>query len=290
VQFWLLALRGQLVRAGELAAEMVRMGEAAKDPHLVSWSLGCVGHWATAVDPLDEAALHVERGRGICLQTSQLRMHANFGGVLGKCLMRQGRIEKASEILHEAVRVLEATGLRDVYYIEPITAFTELWLLEAERCTGAARRAALCAAKAACAKALACSKERVVPWQPEALRLHGTVAWLSGDKRAAIRRWHQSIELAQRMNLPPQRARALLEMGDRTNDEPMVEQARAIFESIGARVDLAFSLHASARLAAAAAHNNDGARRRYDAAIAALEAVKADHAVEVARRERAQLA
>jgi tetratricopeptide (TPR) repeat protein len=288
VQFWLLAVRGQLVRAGSLGAEMVRTGEAANDPHLTSWGLGCVGYWGTAVGPLDEAALHVERGRSLCLQTSALRMQANFGGVLAKCLMRQGRIAKASEILHESVRVLEAMGLRDVYYIEPMTAFTELWLLEAERCTGAARKAALRSAKAACAKALACSQKSAVPWHPESLRLHGTVAWLYGAKSTAIRRWHQSIELAQRMNLPPQRARALLEMGDRTNDESLVEEARSVFESIGAKVDLAFSLHVLARMAASAG-TTDVALRRYAEAIAALEAVKADDAFRLASRERERL-
>ena len=286
--FWLLDFRGQVARAGEVAAEMVRIGEAANDPHLVSWGLGCVGQWGAAGCALDEAVLQLERGRSICLQTSQLGMHANFGGILAKCLMRQGRIAEASEILHESVQLLEARGLRDLFYIESITAFTELWLIEAQRRTGAARKAALRAAKTACAKALACSKKSTVPWHPESLRLHGTVAWLYGAKSSAIRRWHQSIELAQRSNLPPLRARSLLEMGDRTNDESLVEEARSVFESIGAKVDLAFSLHVLARMAATAGAI-DVALRRYAGAIAALEAVKADDAFRLASRERERL-
>jgi class 3 adenylate cyclase/tetratricopeptide (TPR) repeat protein len=289
LQFWLFALRGELAQAASLGADMVRTGEAANDPHLVSWGLGCVGHWASAVGPLDEAALHLDRGRSICLQSSQMRMHANFGGILAKCLMRQGRIERASEILHESVRVLDARGVRDLFYIEPMTAFTELWLLEAQRSTAAARKAALRAAKAACAKALACSGQSTLPWHPESLRLHGTVAWLCGAKSTAFRRWHRSIELAQRMNLPPQRARTLLEMGDRTNDESLVEQARSILESIGAKVDLAFSLHVLARLAAATGTDAERALQRYDEAVRALEEVKAEEALSIARRERQQL-
>jgi len=127
-----------------------------------------------------------------------------------------------------------------------------------------------------------------VPWHPESLRLHGTVAWLCGAKSSAIRRWHQSIELAQRLNLPMHWARALLEMGHRTNDESLVEQSRGIFESIGAKVDLAFSLHVLARMAATAGAI-DVARRRYMGAIAALEAVKADDAFRLASREREPL-
>jgi tetratricopeptide (TPR) repeat protein len=250
--------------------------------------LGCIGHWGTAGCALDEAALQLERGRSICLQTSQLGMHANFGGILAKCLMRQGRIAEASEILHESVQLLEARGLRDLFYIESITAFTELWLIEAQRRTGAARKAALRAAKTACAKALACSKKSTVPWHPESLRLRGTVAWLYGAKSSAIRRWHQSIELAQRLNLPPLRARSLLEIGNRTNDESLVEEARSVFESIGAKVDLAFSLHVLARMAATAG-TIDVALRRYAGAIAALEAVKADDAFRLASRERERL-
>ena len=157
------------------------------------------------------------------------------------------------------------------------------------RCSGAQRKAALRAARAAPAKALKCSRTSAAGWQSEAMRLHGTVAWLCGAKPVAMQHWHDSIEIAERMKLPVDQARALLELGDRTNSESHVEEARLLFEQTGAKVDLAFSLHVLARIGVAKGTDAEHALQRYDQALVALGAVKAEYGLAVACRERAQL-
>jgi hypothetical protein len=90
------------------------------------------------------------------------------------------------------------------------------------------------------------------------------------------------------MQLPVDRARSLLEMGYRTQNEALVDEARALFESIGAGVDLAFSLHVLARMAAAG-NNSPSALQRYDRAVSALDAAGCEYAFATASRERALL-
>ncbi len=285
---WVLARRGHFAQAAALSREIVRVGEGAKDPHLAAWGSVCLGHLCCAVGPLQDAAPPLEKVRSLSVRTSAPRMHANAGGVLAKSLLRRGEIAQARGILAHALEVLEARGMKDMFFIEPITAYAELLLMEADRSTGAARDAALRAAKAACAKALKCSASSAAGWRSEAMRLRGTLAWLCGDRPAALKGWHESIAIAQAMQLPVDRARGLLEMGDRTHDEAQVEEARLVFEQSGARVDLAFSLHVLARLAA------DGgdaglALQRYDRALDALAAVGADGRLALARTEHAQV-
>jgi tetratricopeptide (TPR) repeat protein len=78
-------------------------------------------------------------------------------------------------------------------------------------------------------------------------------------------------------------------MGARLGDAALVEEARQVFEQTGARVDLAFCLHALARMAAATRANTDAVLEHYDRAIPALDAVKAEYNLGLAYRERAQL-
>jgi tetratricopeptide (TPR) repeat protein len=287
---WVLALRSQYAQARRLAAELVRVGQGANDPHFESWGLVCLANLALLAGPLDEALQRIEQARRLCQRLSAWRMHANAGGVMARCLLRQGRMAQATEVLHESMGVLEARGIKDVFYIESIAALTELWLIEAARSEGRARKAAMRAARSACAKALKCANRAAAAWRAETLRLHGTLAWLDHAEATAIRRWRQSIQIAEQMKLPLDRARGLLEMGQRTGNASLVEQACGVFEAIGAHVDRAFGLHESARLAAATVAHTDDALRRYDAAIDALDAVKADHAGGLARRERDELA
>jgi hypothetical protein len=76
-------------------------------------------------------------------------------------------------------------------------------------------------------------------------------------------------------------------MGERTRNESMVAEARGVFENLGARVDLAFSLHALARLVAAT--DTDRALEAYALAQDRLDAVGAEHRCALARQERAEI-
>jgi tetratricopeptide (TPR) repeat protein len=172
---------------------------------------------------------------------------------------------------------------------DAVTGFTELSLIEAAGLTGTSRRTALRRAERACAAALRLSRKVAVAWRPEAIRLHGTLAWMGGSRRRAVNLWRQSITAAETMGMPVERARTLLEMGDRRGDVALVDEARAVFQSTGAKVDLAFAQHVLARMAAASESKAETALALYDQAIAGLSEVKAEGRLGFACQERAQL-
>jgi tetratricopeptide (TPR) repeat protein len=86
-----------------------------------------------------------------------------------------------------------------------------------------------------------------------------------------------------------ERARTLLEMGDRTQDRALVEEARDVFEQTGARVDLAFSLHVLARQTAVSQSDIGAALQVYDQAITLLDEVRAEYDLGLASQARARL-
>jgi tetratricopeptide (TPR) repeat protein len=221
-----------------------------------------------AIGPLDVAAAHLMKFRELSIQTSDYRRWIGALSLLAKTRLRQGRVCEAAGLMQEAMRLHAARNLRGKWTGEPFCALAQLHLTEASSLSGAARHTALRAAERACDQAL-----RTNPaWQAEAHRMHGTLAWLSGDSASASRRWQKGLETAERLNMPVERSRVLLEMGARLGDAALAEEARRVFGQTGAKVDLAFSLHALARMAAAAAADTDAAQQHYARAIAALDA------------------
>jgi tetratricopeptide (TPR) repeat protein len=191
-------------------------------------------------------------------------------------------------MLQEALGLIETKRLRGESSAVALNAFAALCLIDVDRLSGAPQRQALRTANRACAKALRCSQDGG-PWLPEALRLHGTLAWLSGATKAADRRWRQSLATAERLGMVNERARTLLEMGIRYNDSGLVDEATGVFVQTGIRVDLAFSLYARARMASDAGADVRSTLQRYDQAIAMLAEVKVEYTLGVACRQRARL-
>jgi hypothetical protein len=86
-----------------------------------------------------------------------------------------------------------------------------------------------------------------------------------------------------------ERARTLLEIGQRSRDLALVDEALGVFDRIGARVDSAFALHARARIGPVSGAHDASNLADYNQAIAALEEVKAEYELGVACRSRARL-
>ena len=186
MRIWALLHRAEFAQALALAEDVVRVGEGAGDPHAMSYGLNSLGVLRLTIGPLDEAERNLERDRALTLRASSHRMHASASGLLGKCYLRQGRLRSASQILHETMRLIEANRMNDLFMADAVTGFAELWLVEAAGLTGTSRRTALRRAERACAAALRLSRKAAVAWRPEAIRLHGTLAWMCGSRRRAI--------------------------------------------------------------------------------------------------------
>jgi hypothetical protein len=79
---------------------------------------------------------------------------------------------------------------------------------------------------------------------PQALRLHGSLDWLCNRPAAAQRCWAESLALAERFAFPIERAQTLMEMGQRTGDAAIIEQAAEVFRQTGATTYLTLALRA----------------------------------------------
>jgi class 3 adenylate cyclase/tetratricopeptide (TPR) repeat protein len=283
--FFVLYQRGDFSPAAKLAADIVRVGQDAGDPSAVSFGMEALGLLGLAVGPLDEAAAHLTRVRDLCIEVSDVRRQGGAESYLGKVRLRQGRLSEAAASLRAALALADGKKRRGKWTGEPSCALAELRLVEFSRASSAQRREAIRAAGQACDQAL----RGIPPWLPEAQRMHGTLAWLSGDHAAARSRWQTSLETAENLGMPVERARTLLEMGDRMADVALVDEATRVFEQTGARVYLAFSLHARARLEQESGADRGLRLRRYDQAIVVLDEVKAEYELGAACRQRAQL-
>ena len=281
--------RGELSCATALGTQLLQVGRDAADRQVQCWAssaLGCVG---LAHGPLDEIMAALVNGRETARRIASLRDQALGLGLLGKCYVRQGRLDEALAVLSEATRIIESNRLRGAPCAVPMSGLAEAWLCVAERHTeNKSRRQALQHAQSACRRALRYAQQPPA-WLPEVLRLHGTLAWLSDDQQSAQERWQQSIRLAERFAFPIERGRTLLEMGRRLGDATLVEQAARTLSQVDAKVDLASALHALAQINARSGAKAAVTLERYEQAIAALDEVKADYELALACVEHGRL-
>ena len=274
MRFWVAFHQADLGRAADHAEDLVRTGKDSGDNHVLMWGVYARGVLRVTTGPLDEAATCVSTTRALCIENSVARGQVGAAGVLARCRLLQGRLDEAEAMLRESLALIESRHLRGTWSAEPFNGFAELCLLRAASLAGSARRGALRESARACARALRCAKVHAAPWLPEALRLCGRLDWLRGRGAAAHRRWQASLHEAERVGLPIERARTLLMMGEHLSDVARVDEAMAVFDACGARVDAAFALHTAAALHARQA-DPAAALSHYDAAIAALRAVGA---------------
>jgi class 3 adenylate cyclase/tetratricopeptide (TPR) repeat protein len=281
--------RGRLTLAEHLSAELVRAGQDAADPQVASWGLQNSAYPGLACGPLDDVAAKLRNGASLAAKIPAWQNLVYQYALLAKCSALRGRLDECRDALSEARRVLERQRMNSPFdQVEYLTAVAAFNVALADRMQGAPRGIIVQEARRAAHKAVHLA-HRVAGWVPEALRLQGTSAWLSGDREGARRCWHKSLTVAERSEFPLEHARTLMELGHRTGDIHLVEQASRVFEQAGAKVFLALALHSLALLGSGSAADTSSAIACYANAMAALDEVKAEYELGVAARDCANL-
>ena len=282
-------LRGGVARNLELANEVARDGTDSADPQLTSWSYQIRGYAELACGPLDKTVAHLREGVALA---AKIPAWDNFNfqmSLLGKGLVLQGKQDEALLVYQEALRVMEAQNLKLAFdQVEVFTGLASCHLALVEGQQGQARANALRAALASSTKALKLAR-RQPAWLAQALRLAGTAQWFSGQEDLAKRHWHESLALSQQAGFVRERAKTLFEMGQRTADQNLVAQSAEVFSQTGAKVSLAFSLSALARLHGQSNSDIKATLEHCTHAIAALQAVDAHAELAIARTQHEQL-
>ncbi|MEJ8816204.1 adenylate/guanylate cyclase domain-containing protein [Variovorax ureilyticus] len=245
---WAALQRGEFSRAAGLAAELIRVGQDSGDPHVLSWGLTAQGVVGLAIGPLSDAMTCLAKARELCISISSFRQQAEAAGLMGSCLLREGRLDEAEVMILEAVGLIKSRRLRGQGSCDPLNAWAELRILQAERATTALiRRNAIRDAERACKMALRFSSG-AIPWLSETTRLMADLAWIRGDSMAMHTHWNASLRIATELALPVQRARTVLGMGIRLAKGALIEEAIEVFAQSGANVDLRLAMDAKEAL------------------------------------------
>jgi class 3 adenylate cyclase/tetratricopeptide (TPR) repeat protein len=252
---WIALQRGDHELAAALASELVRVGEDSRDPHVVTWGLTAQGIVGITIGPLEEAIGRLERVREMCTAISSFRQLAEASGGIGRCLLKQGRLEEAEPLIEEAVHLIESRKLRGHWSSSPFNACAELRVRQAECAPPSTRPELLRIAARACDAASRYAKGAPT-WMPETERQLGLLALIRGDLKSVERHWDRSVALATSLQLPVQRARTLLERGLRMHEHALVDEAIAVFTATGAHVDLAIAEVARQDTAVPVAHRS----------------------------------
>jgi tetratricopeptide (TPR) repeat protein len=231
--------KGDVSHAATLASELQQVGRDCNDPQIDCWAAIALGSLQLMRGALDEAEGTIRKGLNASIRISDAREQTWLMGLLGKCLLQQGRIDNAMSILSEGIAVIEQKRLRGTpECAEALTGMAEACLVALERSDRASRPHALRNARTACRHALL-SARRTLAWMPQAMRLYGTLAWESGNPSAAQHRWRHSLVLAEQWRFPVQHALTLLEMGRKMEDGALLDEANEALSRLEAKVPLA---------------------------------------------------
>jgi serine/threonine protein kinase/tetratricopeptide (TPR) repeat protein len=234
-----LLFQGKFERAARVCAEMIAWGQRGSDPDFASGSrvieaaieargLGDLARAAALcreVEPAINAAA-VSHGTIRCY------------GVLALALVLSGQLDEGRRALDRALEELGKTRPTAYWTHDGIDGAAEAALTLWER-TGSREDAAR--ARRACKAASAFAF--IFPiGRPSSHLWRGIELQLSGEHDKARKSWQTAIEEAERLRMPYQRARALLELGRHLPvGDPerarFLSRAEAIFADIGARLD-----------------------------------------------------
>jgi len=269
--------RGDLAETMTLATDLERAGQDAADPQLTSWGFQVRAYAQLETGPLDESISNMRQGVALAGKIHAWDNFLFLSSLLGKGLVCQGRLEEAVAVLDEASGVMKTAQLsRPFDQLELLTGSATVKLAIVEQSEGARRKVAMREARTACRKALRYARLHSF-WLPQALRLCGTACWLDGKPAVARKHWQESVDAADKARFPLERARTLMETGNKTSEIDLLEQASSVFQENGANVFLAFALHCLAQVRQRQSADSDRVVLDYEKAVSALEAVNAEH-------------
>ena len=266
--------RGDIALLDALADESIHAGENAADPQLASWGTLIRSYAAMERGPIAPTAALLRASAEMAARIPAWDLWGYLQAVLGKCLVQMGQVDEALAVCSQALRVLDAENFRLAFdQIEVCCALATCHLARLEHQDGGDKRALLADAGRACDKALKLARQQPA-WLPQALRLKGTLAWLAGRQAQARTHWQQSLALAERSRFPIEHASTRLEIGRRTGDIALVEQAASALRKAGAHVPLALAMTVSAQIQAGGGDLAQ-ALHQYESALTALQAIDA---------------
>ena len=227
----LLALRGRIAESLECARDVLRVGLEAGDEHLTAQGERLLGGNLLVLGDLDAAIGHLRAARELFVRVADHNSAAGALAELGQCLVRTGQLEAALAATETAAE--ERSGRRPEWSRMTVSnGLAEAYLAAAEQAEPSTRPGWLQKADRACRRAVADSKV-IRAGAPAAHRLRGTREWMRRRPKAARREWRLSLERAEQLGMPYERALTHAELARRTGSEEDRARALALFADLG---------------------------------------------------------
>lgn len=215
--------RGALGDASRMAEWMQAVGLVSAEQVMLRWARLGRGMILARLGKLDQAETELSAALDLARAARDLMLLPHAASELGRCLLTQGRLAEASEILDSADRRVRACHLRGHHVVLMRQAMMELRLAEARRAGDpGGRRRALARARRTGRHALRAA-QTYRGALPEALRLRGVWLWEAGRNRDAEECWRQSLDEAEHLGARYESALTLLAAGEHTGKAAQIE-------------------------------------------------------------------
>ena len=217
--------RGDLKAALAISEELVRIGDEKADVETSCVGAGRQGLAQMRLGRLADAEASLERAVALADAVPDHLNRVETRGDLGKCLLRLGKWHEAVIVLENGRRLWGEHRVQSHNAVPVLAGLVEVYLHAAEQTEKPAKSQWLEKAARASEAALK-NARRFRPALAEAMRLRGTLEWLRGDARNALKWWQRSTDWATQLELQYDLGMLHLEMGLRLRDRVHLEKSR----------------------------------------------------------------
>ncbi|MCI0709895.1 MAG: protein kinase [Chloroflexi bacterium] len=213
-----------------------QVGLRSGDLQLQAWGLGGIGQNELRLGRLDEAIQHLEESLVLYNQVADSSLQLRSVGLLLLAHMRKGDIGKAHAAADDARELIAGQPLPSSNgRFEGYRGVTELTMYEWERDVKNPEK------KKAVKKAMSGMRRfiNVFPFgDPTHSCWEGTFYFLNGNLEKAHQSWASAIDDSTALSMPFESAMGYFERGRLTRNVADLQEARNIFEQLGAELDV----------------------------------------------------
>jgi len=221
-----------------LCQEVLQVSQEAGDRQAWGWGLFML---ATALDQageLEAAVAKMLQALELLKSVPDYQVLSYASGILGRCYLRRGEIQKALTVLEEGLQLSAKHHLRGFSCVPVRLYLAQAHLMLAELTQDPkARLAALRKAKQAWTNAGQQVKFDQVA-KVGAYRLRGQLEWLESRPDRARQWWQRSLNKAEDLGAKYESGLTHLEIGRYLKDQGHLQQAQSLFGEVGAKFDL----------------------------------------------------
>jgi class 3 adenylate cyclase/tetratricopeptide (TPR) repeat protein len=230
-QAWLYLAQGELARSFGVARVMTETGRESAMATGIHWGLLGQGRVLLRSERREEGLELVKEALARARRMPDYQCIAQAQGSLALYLMEENRPDEASELIERALPMLRAHRLLGHDAAETHVAAAQVAVRRAEQAESADAAQTVSAARRACNRAL--RQSRIVSSiRPAALRALARLEWFAGERAAAERLWSQSAASAESIGARLELAATLHERAELCDDRTLQAAAQALRRDI----------------------------------------------------------